>query len=75
VNNAKKYMLLQKKDKHDNLSKELEASAYTLDDLPSLQMCKEKNSVVHTKGMHILYFARITDCDTLKPDKIPGKTR
>ena len=61
----KKHMLLQKKNKHDYLSKELEASAFILEDLPSLQMCKEKNLVVHTKGMHILYFAGITDCDTL----------
>ena len=43
-------MLLQKKNKNDNLSKELEASKYTLDDLPSLQICKEKNLIVHTKG-------------------------
>ena len=70
INDASNYMLLQKKNMNDNLSKELEESKYTLEDVPSFQMCKESNLIIHTKGMHVLYFAKKNYCDRVHESDI-----
>ena len=53
---SRDYFLLKKKNLQDNLSKDLVASGYTLETLPSLQQCLHENLVVHAKGIHCLYF-------------------
>ena len=50
-------LLLKKKHPTDNLSKDLVVSGYTLEDLPSLQICKEENLIVYSKSNLTLYFA------------------
>lgn len=50
-------LLLKKKYPADNLSKDLIKSGYSLESIPSLQTCKEKNILVHSKATQTLYFA------------------
>jgi hypothetical protein len=43
-------LLLKKKHPADNLSKDLIVSGYTLEDIPSLQICREENLIVYSKS-------------------------
>ena len=63
-------MLLQKKKNEWQLVERLEASKYTLEDVPSFQMCKEMNLIIHTIGMHVLFFAKNPDCDRVHESDI-----
>lgn len=64
IYDASNYMQLQKNTR-DNLSKELEASKYTPEDVPSFRMFKEENIIVHTEGMHMMYFAKKSEYDSV----------
>ena len=54
---ASDYLLLKKRPSTDNLSKELMISGYTLEEMPSLQACKDEGILVTTRGTLSLYFA------------------
>ena len=54
---ASDYLLLKKRPSTDNLSKELMISGYTLEEMPSLQACKDEGILVTSRGTLSLYFA------------------